>query len=86
MRHEFRHICGSQRQRTDLWLPKEVGVASEKWTGSLRLADVKLLYLEWINNKVLLYNIGNCIQSAGINHSRKEFDAGYRKLGASALG
>ena len=68
--------CGCQRR----------GVESEKWTGSLRLADVKLLYLEWINNKVLLYNIGNCTQSAGINHSRKEFDAGYRKLEAGALG
>ena len=29
----------------------------------------KLLYLEWINNKVLLYSTGNDIQSPGINHT-----------------
>ena len=28
----------------------------------------KLLYLEWINNKVLLYSTGNYIQSLGINN------------------
>ena len=33
----------------------------------------KLLRLEWINNKVLLYSTGNYIQSLGINHNGKEF-------------
>ena len=28
----------------------------------------KLLHLEWISNKVLLYSTGNYIQSAGIEH------------------
>ena len=28
----------------------------------------KLLYIEWINNKPLLYCTGSCIQSPGINH------------------
>ena len=32
----------------------------------------KLLHLEWINNKVLLYSTGNYIQSPGINHNGKE--------------
>ena len=32
----------------------------------------KLLYLEWINNKVLLYSTGNYIQSPGINRNGKE--------------
>ena len=32
----------------------------------------KLLYIEWINNKVLLYSPGNSIQYPGINHDEKE--------------
>ena len=31
----------------------------------------KLLHLEWINDKVLLYSTGDYIQSLGINHKRK---------------
>ena len=33
----------------------------------------KLLYTEWINNKVLLYSTENCIQYPMINHSGKEY-------------
>ena len=33
----------------------------------------KLLHLEWINNKVLLYSTGNYIQSPEINHNGKEY-------------
>ena len=33
----------------------------------------KLLYIGWINNKVLLYKIGNYNQYPEINHSGKEF-------------
>ena len=32
----------------------------------------KLLYIGWINNKVLLYSIGNYIQYPVINHNGKE--------------
>ena len=28
----------------------------------------KLLHLEWISNEVLLYRIGNYIQSVGVDH------------------
>jgi len=31
----------------------------------------KLLYLEWINNKVILYSRGNAIQFPGIDHDEK---------------
>ena len=31
----------------------------------------KLLYLEWIDNKVLPYNTGNYVQSLGIDHYGK---------------
>ena len=37
----------------------------------------KLLYIGWINNKVLLYNTGNYIQYAVINHNGKEFEKEY---------
>ena len=33
----------------------------------------KLLYIEWINNKVLLYSTENYIQYPVINHNGKEF-------------
>ena len=33
----------------------------------------KLLHLKWINNKVLLYSTGNCIQSPGTEHDGKEY-------------
>ena len=32
----------------------------------------KLLYIEWINSKVLLYSTGNYIQHPVINHNGKE--------------
>ena len=31
----------------------------------------KLLYIEWMNNKVLLYSTGNYAQYLVINHNRK---------------
>ena len=33
----------------------------------------KLLYIEWKNNKVLLYNTGNYMQYTVINHNEKEY-------------
>ena len=32
----------------------------------------KLLYIGWMNNKVLLNSTGNCIQYPVINHNRKK--------------
>ena len=34
----------------------------------------KLLYIEWINNKILLYSTGNYIQYPMINHNGKEYE------------
>ena len=34
----------------------------------------KLEYIEWINNKVLLYSTGNYIQCPVISHSGKEYE------------
>ena len=33
----------------------------------------KLVYIEWINDKVLLYSTGNYIQYPMINHNGKEY-------------
>ena len=45
----------------------------EGWIGNLGLVDVKylLLYVEWINNKVLFYSIRKYIKYSAINHTRK---------------
>ena len=37
------------------------------------ISKVKLLYMEWINNKVLLYSTGNYIQYPVTNHNGKEY-------------
>ena len=38
------------------------------------ISRCKLLYIEWINNKVLLYGTGNYIQYPVINHSGKHYE------------
>ena len=38
------------------------------------MSRCKLLYIEWINNKVLLYSTGNYIQYPVINHNGKEYE------------
>ena len=47
------------------------------WTGSLGLGDANYLYIEWINNKVLLYSTENYIQYPLINHNGKEYGKEY---------
>ena len=37
------------------------------------ISRCKLVYLEWINNNVLLYRTGNYIQYPVINHNGKEY-------------
>ena len=41
------------------------------------ISRCKLLHLEWINNKVLLYGTGNYIQSPGTDHDGKEYKKEY---------
>ena len=38
------------------------------------ISRCKLVYIEWINNKVLLYSTGKYIQCLVINHNRKEYE------------
>ena len=54
-----------------LVVAKREGVGGGKdW--ELGISRCKLLYKEWINNKVLLYSTGNYIQYPVINHNGKE--------------
>ena len=38
------------------------------------ISRCNLLYIGWINSKVLLYSTGNYIQSPVINHNGKEYE------------
>ena len=42
----------------------------------LEISKSKLLYTEWVNNKVLLCSTGICIQYPVINHNGKENEKG----------
>ena len=41
------------------------------------VSKCKLLYIEWINNKVLLYSTGHYIQYRVMNHNGKEWKSIY---------
>ena len=44
-----------------------------------RISRCQLLYIEWINNKFLLYSTGNYIQYPLINHNGKEYKKNMKK-------
>ena len=63
-------IKQKQTHRTGLWLPRRrEGGGEMDW--EFGISRCKLLYIEWINNKVLLYSTGNYIQYPVINHNGK---------------
>ena len=41
------------------------------------ISRCKLLYIEWINNKVLLYSTENYSQYPVINYNKKEYEKEY---------
>ena len=47
------------------------GEGGKDW--EVGVSRCKLLHIEWINNKVLLYSAGKYIQHPGINHNGKEY-------------
>ena len=59
---------GSYTHRKDLWC--QGGVVD--W--EFGVSRCKLLYTEWINNKILLYSTGNYIQYPEINHNGREYE------------
>ena len=58
-----------------MWLPR--GGGGGEMDGEFGIRRCKLLNIEWINNKVLLYSTGNYIQSPVINHNGKEYEKEY---------
>ena len=56
-----------------LVVAKGGGSVREGWGGEVGVSRCKLLYTEWINNKVLLYSTENYIQYPMINHNGKEY-------------
>ena len=52
-------------QRTDLVVVKGVAGGGMDWEFGINAW--KLLYIEWINNKILLYSTGNYIQNPVID-------------------
>ena len=66
----------SWTQRTDLVVDKGGGRDRRGIHWEFGISRCKLLYREWMNNKVLLYSIGNYIQYPVINHNRKAYEKG----------
>ena len=48
---------------TDVWLPSRVGRGGKTWEFGINRC--KVLYIGWVNSKVLLYSSGNYIQYPG---------------------
>ena len=57
----------------NLWLPRGRG-SGRGMDWEFGVSRCKLLYIEWINNKVLLYSTGNHIHYPVINHNGKEYE------------
>ena len=53
------------------------GWGREGLTGNSEIAGCKLLYIEWVNNQVLLYGTRNYIQYPVISHNGKEYEKEY---------
>ena len=49
------------------------------------ISRYKLVYIGWINNKVLLYSTGNNIQYAVINHNGKEYEKYFIYISLSPI-
>jgi len=49
-----------------------VVVKGEGYNENMVLPNVNYYYVDWINNKILLYSTGNYIQVPVINHTRKK--------------
>ena len=66
----------SQTQKTDLWLPRgRGGGGGMEW--EFGVSRCKLVYTEWIKNKVLLYSTGNYVQYLVITYNGKESEKEY---------
>ena len=79
LKYDTNELSMKQKQthkRTDLWLPRGRG-GKEGMEWEFGVSRYKLVYIEWINNKVLWYSTGNYIQYPGTNHNGKECKKEY---------
>ena len=53
----------------------KAGRGGKEW--EFGISRCKLIYIEWINDKVLLYSTRNYIQYPGISHNGKEHEKEY---------
>ena len=53
------------------------GVWGREMEWEIWVSSYKILHIEWINNKVLLYSIGNYIQYPVINPDGEEYEKEY---------
>ena len=62
-------------------MTKETIIYNGKKTVSSKIgagtSRYRLSYIEYTDNKVLLYSTGNCIQYSVINHNGKEYEKEY---------
>ena len=64
---------------TDLWLPRgRGGGGGMDW--EFGVSRCKLVYIGWINNKVLLYSTGNYIQYPAKKQNGKEYEKVYIRI------
>ena len=69
--HIYETERDSQTYRADV-LPRRRGSGEGKeW--EVGVSRCKLVYTDWINNRVLLYSTGCYIQYSMINHDGKEY-------------
>ena len=62
----------THRHTEQTWLPRRRGSGEGKeW--EVGVSRCKLVYTDWINNRVLLYSTGCYIQYSMINHDGKEY-------------
>ena len=47
------------------------------WEFGINKYKLLILYIEWTDNKVLLYSTGNYIYHPGINHNGTEYEKEY---------
>ena len=66
-----------KRKQTCTYRKQTCGCQVGDWGGKdqkFGISRCKILYIEWINNKVLLYSTGNYVQYPVINHNGKEYE------------
>ena len=75
------NISTKQKQTQNIENRLVVANGEQGWGGGKEwefgVSRCKLSYIEWINNKALLYSTGNYIQYPVINHNGKEYEKEY---------